>query len=106
MRRTRRIASATLLVLVTIALNGCGADDAVPASNTSATDPVANDAAPHPATKAAVTPDASAAFTNNAASGAAATPDPITQNMQTSLAADSQQVAPVMHYAPGDSANN
>jgi len=26
--------------------------------------------------------------------------------MQASLAADSQQVAPVMHYAPGDNANN
>ncbi|MBB5442929.1 hypothetical protein HDG38_001539 [Paraburkholderia sp. WSM4177] len=26
--------------------------------------------------------------------------------MQASLAADSQQVAPVMRYAPGDSANN
>jgi hypothetical protein len=26
--------------------------------------------------------------------------------MQASLAADSQQVAPVVHYAPGDSANN
>jgi hypothetical protein len=35
-----------------------------------------------------------------------ATTDPITQNMQASLAADSQQVAPVMRYAPGDSANN
>lgn len=31
--------------------------------------------------------------------------DPITQNMQASLAADSQQVSPVMHYAPGDSAS-
>jgi hypothetical protein len=26
--------------------------------------------------------------------------------MQASLAADTQQVAPVMHYAPGDNANN
>ena len=32
--------------------------------------------------------------------------DAITQNMQASLAADSQQVTPVMHYAPGDSANS
>ncbi len=32
--------------------------------------------------------------------------DPITQNMQASLAADSQQVSPVMHYAPGDSASS
>jgi hypothetical protein len=28
------------------------------------------------------------------------------QNIQTSLAADSQQVAPVMHYAPGDNASS
>jgi hypothetical protein len=36
----------------------------------------------------------------------AAASDPITQNMQASLAADTQQVTPVMHYAPGDSASN
>ena len=36
----------------------------------------------------------------------AAASDPITQNMQASLAADSQQVTPVMHYAPGDNANS
>jgi hypothetical protein len=32
--------------------------------------------------------------------------DPIAQNMQANLAADNQQVAPVMRYAPGDSASN
>ncbi|AXL50761.1 hypothetical protein DSC91_003107 [Paraburkholderia caffeinilytica] len=32
--------------------------------------------------------------------------DAITQNMQASLTADSRQVAPVMHYAPGDNANS
>jgi len=46
----------------------------------------------------------------NASSPLAADPtaasDPITQNMQASLAADNQQVAPVMHYAPGGSANS
>jgi PBP1b-binding outer membrane lipoprotein LpoB len=110
MRKITSIASAALLVLAAIALNGCGADDAPPASNTSAKDPAANDPAQPPATTAAATPDPSAPFTSNTASntasGAAATADSITQNMQASLAADSQQIAPVMHYAPGDSANN
>jgi len=62
------------------------------------------------ATAAAAIPNASAPLANdtagNAASGTVAATDPITQNMQASLAADSQQVAPVMRYAPGDSANN
>ncbi len=43
---------------------------------------------------------------NASTSAAAAASDPIAQNMQASLAADSQQVAPVMHYAPGDSATS
>lgn len=51
---------------------------------------------------AAGMPDASAPL----AADLAAASDAITQNMQASLAADSQQVAPVMHYAPGDSANS
>jgi hypothetical protein len=110
MRKISCIASATWLVLATIALNGCGADDTPSASNASTTAPVANDPAQQPATAAAAIPNASPPFANdtasNPASGAVATTDPITQNMQASLAADSQQVAPVMRYAPGDSANN
>ncbi|WP_278501928.1 hypothetical protein [Paraburkholderia fungorum] len=51
---------------------------------------------------AAGMPDASAPL----AADPAAASDAITQNMQASLAADSQQVTPVMHYAPGDSANS
>lgn len=111
MRRTRCIASAALLLLATIALNGCGADDGTSASNASTTAPAPSDAAQQSATAAAATiPNTSAPLANdtasNAASGTVAATDPITQNMQSSLAADSQQVAPVMHYAPGDSANN
>jgi hypothetical protein len=114
MRKISCIASAALLVLATIALDGCGADDSPSASNASTTTPAPNDTAQHPATAAAATPNTSAPFADittndtasNAASGAAAATDPITQNMQASLAADSQQVAPVVHYAPGDSANN
>lgn len=111
MRKISCIASAALLVLATIALNGCGADDSSSTSNATTTALAPNDAAQRPAMAAAAvaTPNASAPFADNtansAASGAAAT-DAITQNMQASLAADSQQVAPVMRYAPGDSANN
>ncbi|MBC8728221.1 hypothetical protein [Paraburkholderia sp. UCT2] len=117
MRKISCIASAALLVLATIALNGCGADDSSSTSNATTTSLAPNDAAQRPAMAAAATPNASAPFADNtasnaanntasnAASGAAAT-DAITQNMQASLAADSQQVAPVMRYAPGDSANN
>ena len=122
MRKISCIASAALVVLATIALNGCGADDTPPASNASTTAPTADDTAQPSATAAAAILDASAPFASNAAngpantptnntasngaSGAAATTDPITQNMQAVLAADSRQVAPVMRYAPGDSANN
>ena len=122
MRKISCIASAALVVLATIALNGCGADDTPPASNASTTAPTADDTAQPGATAAAAILDASAPFASNAAngpannptnntasnaaSGTAATADPITQNMQAVLAADSRQVAPVMRYAPGDSANN
>jgi hypothetical protein len=50
----------------------------------------------------AALPDASAPFAANPANAS----DPIAQNMQASLAADNQQIAPVMRYAPGDSASN
>jgi hypothetical protein len=46
------------------------------------------------------------AASNNAASSANAASDPVEQNMQANLAADSQQIAPVMRYAPGDSVSN
>ncbi|APA89230.1 hypothetical protein BJG93_21940 [Paraburkholderia sprentiae WSM5005] len=106
MTKTMCIASAALLAFATIALNGCGADDSPSASNASTTAPAPNDAAQQPATAPTVTANASAPFADNAASGATGTADPITQNMQANLAADSQQVAPVMRYAPGDSANH
>lgn len=40
------------------------------------------------------------------AAGPAGASDPITESIQANLAADSQQVAPVMHYAPGDNASS
>ncbi|TDY20456.1 hypothetical protein B0G81_0615 [Paraburkholderia sp. BL6665CI2N2] len=103
MRRNKRLASAALVALATLALSGCGADDSAPPAASStpavANNDIASNTAGSPATPAL-----------NASSPLAADPaaasDPITQNMQASLAADNQQVAPVMHYAPGDSANS
>ncbi|CAB3800286.1 hypothetical protein [Paraburkholderia fynbosensis] len=100
MRRDKRLASAALLALATIGLSACGADDAPSTATSSA--PTADEAAQRAATLSAALPDASAPLTANPAAAS----DPITQNMQASLAADNQQVAPVMHYAPGDRASN
>ncbi|OLL31859.1 hypothetical protein BTH42_09480 [Burkholderia sp. SRS-W-2-2016] len=124
MRKNTCIVSMALLALVTLALSGCGADDTPLASSASSTTPAANDIAQAPTTTAnaaAAILDASAplagttanlganSFGNtpdSAANFAAAASDPIAQNMQANLAADSQQIAPVMRYAPGDSASN
>lgn len=103
MRRDKGLTSAALVALATLALSGCGADDSAPSAASSSQAVAGNDAAP----AAAILP---AAPILNASSTLAANPaaasDPIAQNMQASLAADNQQVAPVMHYAPGDSAGS
>ena len=103
MKRDKRLASAALIALATLALNACGADDSASTATSSSPGVADNDATQAPATSAAATlVDASAPLAANPAAAS----DPITQNMQASLAADSQQVAPVMHYAPGDSASS
>jgi hypothetical protein len=101
MRTDARLAIAVLAALATFTLSGCGADDS--ASAPSSPSVASNDTAQNAAIKPVPDmPDASAPL----AAGPAAASDAITQNMQASLAADSQQVAPVMHYAPGDNANS
>ena len=103
MKRDKRLASAALIAVATLALSACGADDSAPATTSASPGVTDNDAVLRPVnSSAAAMLDASAPFAANPAAAS----DPITQNMQTSLAADSQQVAPVMHYAPGDSASN
>jgi hypothetical protein len=101
MKRDTGLATTFALVLITVALSGCGADDG--SSSTAATSstpaPVANDSATAMPATAAFGASASLTGLPDAAS------DPIAQNMQAILAADSQQVAPVMHYAPGDSSS-
>jgi PBP1b-binding outer membrane lipoprotein LpoB len=103
MRRDKRLASAALVALATVALSGCGADDSAPSATSSSPAVAHNDAAPDAAmAPAAAMLDASSTLAANPTAAS----DPITQNMQASLAADSQQVSPVMHYAPGDSASS
>jgi hypothetical protein len=109
MRSDTLFAIAALVALATFTLSGCGADDSASpstssTSSTSSSPTAANNVAAQSATiaPAAEMLNASAPL----AADPAAASDAITQNMQASLAADSQQVAPVMHYAPGDNANN
>jgi hypothetical protein len=127
MRRHFIAATAVLVALSTITLSACGPDDGTPASanqNSAAADAarpaVAQSTAQSPARLA--TQLASQSPTQQPASagapsipfGASATlgsapidtPDSAVQNVEASLAADSQQVPPVMHFAPGDSDPN
>ncbi|SDR42012.1 hypothetical protein SAMN05443245_5787 [Paraburkholderia fungorum] len=108
--RTARVAMATIAssIALSAALSGCGADDSAPPTTSSATSSsssqgkVANDAAQQsmPASIAAFAPSASAPSAPFAADPAAS--DPVAETMQANLAADNQQIAPVMRYAPGD----
>jgi hypothetical protein len=98
MRKNMHLPTAFFVAVATFALSGCGADDSAPASSSPA---AANDNAMQ---NAAVSPSTSGLKTSvPLPADPAAASDSITQNMQASLAADNQQVAPVMHYAPGDS---
>ncbi|MFL9908814.1 hypothetical protein [Paraburkholderia sp. RL17-337-BIB-A] len=119
MRRHALLAITIFVAVATSTLSGCGADDAAPSSSstTAANSDAAQNAAMTPlspgvanndvAQSSAINPatDMLNASTSLAA-GPAAASDPITQNMQANLAADSQQIAPVMHYAPGDNASS
>ncbi|CAE6766854.1 hypothetical protein [Paraburkholderia haematera] len=103
MRTDTRLASVVFVALATFALSGCGAGDSNPPSTSPSPGATHNNAALSATiAPAGGIPNASAPL----AAGPAAASDAITQIMQASLAADSQQVAPVMHYAPGDNANS
>ncbi|MFM0592365.1 hypothetical protein [Paraburkholderia dilworthii] len=112
MRRDKSFASVVVSSIALLALTGCGADDsasnAAPSTSskgmTAANGDTAQRAAALPATP--ILNASSTLAASASASAAAAASDPIAQNMQASLAADSQQIAPVMHYAPGDSATS
>jgi hypothetical protein len=107
MRRDKSFASVVVMSIAVLALTGCGADDSAPNAAPSASSKGMT-AANGDAVQRAALPATPILNTSStlAASATVATSDPIAQNMQASLAADSQQVAPVMHYAPGDSATS
>ncbi|MFM0341304.1 hypothetical protein [Paraburkholderia fungorum] len=101
MRKNMHLATAIFVAVATFALSGCGADDSAPASSSPT---VTNNNAMQ---NAATSPPTGGLNTSvPLAADPAAASDSITQNMQASLAADNQQVAPVMHYAPGDSGSS
>ncbi|WP_322102807.1 hypothetical protein [Paraburkholderia sp. J41] len=97
----------TFVALATIMLDACGPDDgSAAARSASQTAPSPRDAVAAPSAgirlPAASNADADADTSADANASALAS-DPV-QSAQASLAADSQQVAPVMSYAPGDGA--
>jgi hypothetical protein len=131
MRRHINAVSAALVALSTITLAGCGPDDGTSTSssqNNASADNASSSqslmqasqqanpqaalqatpqAVPQLATQSATptTPPygASAALGSNAPDAAS---ESAVQSVEASLAADSQQVPPVMHFAPGDSDQN
>ncbi|MGA7778658.1 MAG: hypothetical protein WCA85_13255 [Paraburkholderia sp.] len=123
MRRHFNAATAVLVALSTITLSACGPDDGTSASANqssatadAATPPVTQPVAQLPpqfATQSPTQPAAPASppsIPSGASAALSSTPDDVTdiavQNVEASLAADSQQVPPVMHFAPGDSDPN
>lgn len=123
MRRHFNAASAVLVALSTIMLSACGPDDGTSANANQST--TAADAAAPPVTQSAIQsaaqlatqsptqPVAPGAVTSIPLGASAAlssasddASDSAVQNVEASLAGDSQQVPPVMHFAPGDSDQN
>nr|WKF59693.1 hypothetical protein HUO10_004204 [Paraburkholderia busanensis] len=108
------LAIATVATFATLALSGCGADDSTsnarPSSSstgmTAANGDMQQRAAAMSATPILNPSSTIVANPVTASASSAAASDPIVENMQASLAADNQQVAPVMRYAPGDSATS
>ncbi|PVX86577.1 hypothetical protein C7402_102413 [Paraburkholderia unamae] len=109
------LSTATVVAHATIMLTACGPGAGAPAASDSSAAPQSQSAAaPSPFARSAATtplPDASSAASTvaipawgaNASNAANAASDPV-QSAQASLAADSDQVTPVMSYAPGDGA--
>ncbi|QGZ64493.1 hypothetical protein FAZ98_16815 [Paraburkholderia acidisoli] len=111
-RPARTALATTLVALATLSLTACGPGDNAPVAARSAApvSPAATAARNDADTSSAGVrlPSASRADVDAHASAPAtdttnASADPV-QNVQASLAADSQQVTPVMSYAPGDEA--
>ncbi|WP_343669335.1 hypothetical protein [Paraburkholderia heleia] len=123
------LSTAAIVVLATIMLDACGpgygssaasstpdtAESQSAATPSLSPSPLANSARITPlptpgtntsanaSTDTSTTPGAIPAYGANAATAANTAGDPV-QGAQASLAADSDQVTPVLSYAPGDSA--
>ncbi|WP_042337387.1 hypothetical protein [Paraburkholderia ferrariae] len=107
-------ALAFAVVLATISLAACGPDAGPDAGGSTASVPTPAQANAAPTSAAPLLPQtayAAAPSAGNGANGIAsgtsssgdtAPPAAAVQSAQASLAADSQQVAPVLSYAPGD----
>ncbi|MEX3960820.1 hypothetical protein AB4Y42_01195 [Paraburkholderia sp. EG286B] len=127
-RRPNRVpttlSTAAIVVLATIMLDACGpgygssaasstpdpsesqsAATQSPLANSARITPLPTDtnAAANASTNTSANPSAIPAYGANAATAANTASDPV-QGAQASLAADSDQVTPVLSYAPGDNA--
>lgn len=111
-RVSATLPTAVIVVLATIMLDACGPGygSSTPLTSTSAQSQQAATPSPSPSANSAATspqPDARVLANPGAtpAHGAnAATASDSVQSAQASLAADGDQVTPVMSYAPGDTA--
>ncbi|WP_069266017.1 hypothetical protein [Paraburkholderia nodosa] len=129
-RVSTTLSTAAIVVLATIMLDACGLGDGSSAASSTADpsesqsaatpsqSPLANSARISPlptdtntaanasanaSTDTSANPSAIPAYGANAATATNNASDPV-QGAQASLAADSDQVTPVLSYAPGDSA--
>lgn len=112
MRQLPVTATAILVAFTTALLSACGPDDSSSASvdqSNAAGNPATLAATPaaissgHDASVAAATPAYGASATLAGTPDTKAASDSAVQSVEASLAGDSQQVAPVLRYAPGDS---
>lgn len=103
--RARAAFVTTFVALATIMLDACGPDDgSAAARSASQTAPSPRDAVASPSAGIRLPAASNASADTSADANASALASDPVQSAQASLAADSQQVAPVMSYAPGDGA--
>jgi hypothetical protein len=94
-------ATACTVVLTTISLGACG-PDAGPSAASAETSAAAQAALPQSAQAAQIAPAEGAPVSGAKVADSTPADANAVQSVQTSLAADSQQIAPVLSYAPGD----
>jgi hypothetical protein len=103
--------TALLVATATVALTACGPDDTAAGNHAAQTSSiplpqaVSPSAAPSLANPLAASTAASSVALADPATAADAASDGVVTGVQASLAADSRQIAPVMHYAPGENSN-